>query len=481
MQKLIISIALLTLFTVGSAQVSADSIQAIIKREVAAGRGKCIIVGIIGSTGHRQVVAEGVLSDADPRKPDENTIFEIGSITKVFTALAMADMSLKGQLDINDPISEYLPTHIHSPTWNGREMTLRSLATHRSGMPRFAYNVYPQDVDEPWADYTADELYQYVSEFQPPDIDTVWRYSNTAYGLLGLILERITNKKLEKLLFDEITGPLRLRNTVITLTRQQKQNAAVGHAETGSVVGFTRLGAISAGGALHSNVKDLLTFAAANIAVIPTNLYPAMQLTHVVQAKKDGNDTYSTMGWTLSNDNEKELLFKDGGMPGFRSFLGIDKINKRAVVVIANSNNSVTDIGRHLLDSTRKIEPYQYTWHVLDTLRQITKLSGIDEAITLYSELKLNKSPQFVFNEAQLNYLGTELRKQGKIGDAIKLFQLNAQEYPRSAAAVENIAETYRLQKAQEKAIMYYQQALALDPGNAHYKFMLERLDKLQK
>jgi hypothetical protein len=85
-----------------------------------------------------------------------------------------------------------------------------------------------------------------------------------------------------------------------------------------------------------------------------------MELTHILRAKKDGNDTYTTMGWTLSNNNGSYLLFKDGGMPGFRSFLGIDKINKIGVVVLSNSNNSVTDIGRHILDSNRIVEPYQY-------------------------------------------------------------------------------------------------------------------------
>ena len=84
-----------------------------------------------------------------------------------------------------------------------------------------------------------------------------------------------------------------------------------------------------------------------------------MELTHVLQAKKDGDDTFTTMGWTLVNV-DGYLLFKDGGMPGYRTFLGIDKKNKIGVVVLSNSNNTVTDIGRYILEPNRKIDPYIY-------------------------------------------------------------------------------------------------------------------------
>ena len=80
---------------------------------------------------------------------------------------------------------------------------------------------------------------------------------------------------------------------------------------------------------------------------ITTDLLPALQLTHVLQAKKDGNDTYTTMGWTLANDGGRDLLFKDGGTPGYRTFLGFDKERKIGVVVLSNTDNSVTDIGWH--------------------------------------------------------------------------------------------------------------------------------------
>src|SRR5690242_1101299 len=112
MQRSLLLILFFITSNVVTAQIPGDSIRSIIKREVVAGRGKSIIVGIVDSTGNRQIFAEGVISDNDPRKPDENTLYEIGSITKVFTSLLLAQMSLDHQLNINDPISKYLPKNV---------------------------------------------------------------------------------------------------------------------------------------------------------------------------------------------------------------------------------------------------------------------------------------------------------------------------------------------------------------------------------
>ncbi|MBC7850853.1 MAG: serine hydrolase [Chitinophagaceae bacterium] len=479
MKKYLI-ISLLTIATyTSSGQISIDSIKAIIKHEVAAKRAKGIIVGIVDSLGRRQIVAEGVVSDSDRRLPDSNTLFEIGSITKVFTSLLLADMSLKHQLTIDDPISKYLPKTVRAPIRNGKEISLLSLSTHRSGMPRFPHNVDPRNPDHPYADYTVDRLYEYVSTFEPPfDIDSRWQYSNIAYGLLGTILEKVAQKNYEDLVVERICRPLNMSNTFISLTASEMSNVAIGHAETGTPTAFTDLGAIEAGGALRSNVADLLTFAEANLGLNRTELYPAMQLTHLLRAKKDGNDTYTTMGWTLSNDNGKYHLFKDGGMPGYRSFIGIDTINKIGVIVLANSNNSVSDIGWHLLDSSRKIESYKYPWALLDTMRSTIRIKGVDAAIELFHELKAAKNAFFVFNEAQLNYLGTELRRDNKIKDAIKIFELNITQYPESPSAYESLGETYRRNKNEKAGITYFEKAMKLDPQNLHWAFMLEKLKK---
>lgn len=478
MKKYIITAFLFTTAPVVFAQVPIDSIKAIIKREVANKRSKSIIVGIVDANG-RQIVAEGCKSDQNHTLPDGNTIYEIGSITKVFTSLVLADMSLKHQLNLTDPISKFLPKTVKTPVRNGKEISLLSLSTHRSGMPRFPYNVDPKNLEQPYADYTVDKLYEYVSHFEPPfDIDTKWKYSNVAYGLLGNILTLAAKKDFETLITEEICKPLNLNNTVISLTAKQKSNLATGHAETGTAVGLTDLGAIGPGGSIRSTVNDLLTFAEANLGIIKTNLSPAIELTHLPQAKKDGNDTYTTMGWTLASDDGKNLLFKDGGMPGYCTFLGIDKKNKIGVVVLSNSNNSVSDIGRHILDAQHHVEPYKYPWALLDTLRTTNTTKGTDTAIALYHQLKTSDDAFFTFNENQLNYLGVELRKVGRAKEALKFFTLNAHEYPDTTLVYESLGEIYKRNKNTKMALENFEKARKLDPENPHWTYLIQNTEK---
>ncbi|MGB8191677.1 MAG: serine hydrolase domain-containing protein, partial [Chitinophagaceae bacterium] len=243
MKRFLLITTLLVAHYIACSQIPADSIKAIIKREVANKRSKSIVVGIIDASG-RQIYSEGIVSDQKPVHPDGNTVYEIGFITKVFASVLLAEMSLKHQLNLTDPISKYLPASVKSPVRNGREITLLSLSTHRSGMPRFPYNPYPKDIDNPYADYTEETLFAYVSGFQPDyDFDTRWRYSNVAYGLLGNILSRIAKKDFESITLETICRPLNMRWTAIS-TKQMIANMAKGHAVTGEPTVSLELGAL---------------------------------------------------------------------------------------------------------------------------------------------------------------------------------------------------------------------------------------------
>ncbi|MCH5717904.1 serine hydrolase domain-containing protein [Niabella hibiscisoli] len=287
MRQYIILALLLTGTIPAFCQLPADQISTILKDAVNSKRSKSIIVGIIDSTG-RSIYSEGVLSDQNPAKPDANTIYEIGSITKVFTSLILADMSLEGQLRLEDSISKFLPAQVKVPVKNGKEITLLNLSTHTSTFPRFPFNVDPANPDAPYADYSISKLYEYLSAYQPDmDFGTKWRYSNTAYGLLGNILTTIAGEKdYERLIIDSICKPLKMKSTVVTLTPALLKNTATGHSEWGQPVGFLHLSSLDGAGAFLSNVNDLLSFATANLGWTQSDLYPAMELTHKSQIKK---------------------------------------------------------------------------------------------------------------------------------------------------------------------------------------------------
>lgn len=457
-----------------SAQVSPERIRAILKQEVEARRSKSIIVGIIDANG-RQVFAEGILSDENPMPPDSNTVYEIGSITKVFTSLLLAQMSMNHQLNLSDPIAQFLPPAVLSPRRNDKEITLLSLATHRSGFPRNAYNLDPQNPDNPFTDYSLAQLHAFVSGVRlNRDIDSRWQYSNIGYTLLGQILASAGHKTYEDLVLDKICAPLKLSNTWFKTPKGQKPTIAQGYTEYGKPAAAWDLLPLAGGGGLRSTVKDMLRFAAANMGMVPSELQPAMDLCHEQQSKKDGTDEYMSLGWTINKAEGREIVYKDGGTGGYRSFLGIDKIHQRAVVVLCNSNNGVTDIGLHLLDSNLRLKPYHYPWTLLDTLRNTMEQKGLEAGLALYRELKASGNESFLFNEHQLNQLGNEWRRAKKIKGAIKIFELNRQEYPQSAMVYESLAETYRRNGQKQKAIAYLEQAQKLEPDNQRWTWLLQ-------
>jgi D-alanyl-D-alanine-carboxypeptidase/D-alanyl-D-alanine-endopeptidase len=459
-----------------SAQLPGDSIKVLIKREVAARRSKSIIVGIVSPSG-RQIFSEGSMSDDKDMRPDSNTVYEIGSITKIFTSLLLADMSLRNEVDVNDPVSKYLPADVKTPSRNGKQITLLSLSTNRSGLPRDAYNINSKDPDNPYADYTEKELYEFISNYElSRDVNERWSYSNIGYSLLGHVLTIAAKRKYETLLNERICRVLKLRSTFLSAGKTSDVQIAQGHTECGQPTGAWDF-PLPGGGGLRSNMSDMLAFAAANLGLIKSDLLQAMKMTHILQAKKDGNDTYTTMGWTLWNQDGKYLLFKDGGTGGYRTFLGIDTNRKVGVVVLSSSNNSVADIGWHILDPSHKVEPYKYTWWLLDTLRSEIKSKGVDGTIALYERLKTQiDSSLIIFNEAQLNNLGREMIRQKRIDEAIKIFELNLKEYPKSVTACESLAEGYKYKGDYTNALTCFKKALELDPQNLHFSFMIDDL-----
>jgi len=131
---------------------------------------------------------------------DGNTIFEVGSVTKVFTSLLLADMAQRGQVALTDPVAKSTCLlGLKMPERNGRQISLEDLATHTSGLPRLPSNLSPKDAANPYADYSIEQLYQFLSGYQlTRDIGPQYEYSNLGGGLLGHVLARRAGMDSEK-------------------------------------------------------------------------------------------------------------------------------------------------------------------------------------------------------------------------------------------------------------------------------------------
>src|SRR5205823_14852796 len=143
----------------------------------------------------------------------------IGSISKVFTSLLLSDMVQRGEVALTDPIAKYLPAGVKVPERGGRSITLVDLSTHTSGLPRLPSNLNPKDQSNPYADYSVEQLYQFLSSYTlPRDIGAMYEYSNLGGGLLGHVLARRAGTDYETLMVSRIAGPLNMSSTRIVLS-----------------------------------------------------------------------------------------------------------------------------------------------------------------------------------------------------------------------------------------------------------------------
>jgi serine-type D-Ala-D-Ala carboxypeptidase/endopeptidase len=331
-----------------------DIRQILVDRIDAQRQGVGIVVGVIGPEG-RRVVAYGHLEKGDPRALNGDTVFEIGSATKVFTSLLLAEMVERGEVALDDPVSKYLPSGVKMPERNGRSITLIDLATHTSGLPPIPTNMTWKDPANPYADYSVELLYQFLSTYQlTRDIGSQYAYSNLGGGLLGHVLARRAGMDYETLVRSRICDPLGMNSTRITLSPEMKARLAVGHNQGLESVENWDLPTLAGAGALRSTANDMLTFLAANLGYVKSPLAPAMAAMLKVRRPTGQPGLEVALGWHIWTANGKEIVWHNGGTGGYRSFIGFDPKARIGVVALSNTFTAVgvDDIGRHLLDAS---------------------------------------------------------------------------------------------------------------------------------
>ena len=286
-----------------------------------------------------------------------NTVFEIGSITKVFTAALLADMVERGEVRLEDPVERYLPGFARVPRRKGKQITLLDLATQFSGLPPLPGNMNPKDPTNPYADYSVDQLYAFLAEYQlTRDIGEQFEYSNLGLGLLGHALALRAGRSYEQLLRERILDPLDMKDTRIVLSRSMRRRLAQGHDEAGAKTSSWDLPTLAGAGALRSTASDMLKFLAANLERPTRRVTKALALTQ--RARRDISGPMKIgLGWQILNPFGRTIVWHNGGTGGYRAFIGFDQETQRAAVVLSNQSVSADDIGLHILEPRLPLTP----------------------------------------------------------------------------------------------------------------------------
>ncbi|HWI85305.1 MAG TPA: serine hydrolase [Sphingomonas sp.] len=298
--------------------------------------GEGIVVGVADASGHRTFTR----GPAGEKAFDSNTVFEVGSMSKVFTSLLLADMAIRGEVSIDDPAEKYLPAGATMPSRNGRKITLRDLASHYSGLPRLPDNMTFADPDDPYADYDAKKLLAFLTGYTlTRDIGSQFEYSNLGAGLLGYLLARAANGDYETLLRQRITGPLGMGDTAITLTPALQARFAAGHDQYLRAAKPWQLAALAGAGAIRSTSDDLLKFLDAAMGKQKTPLAPAFarMLADRRPISADPSGPEIGLGWLIFPAPSGEIVFHNGGTGGFRTAMAYQPATGRAAVVLTNA------------------------------------------------------------------------------------------------------------------------------------------------
>lgn len=329
---------------------------ALIKSRVDDGRAAGIVLGVMEADGSTRVVAYG---DPGPgaQPLSANSVFEIGSITKVFTSTVLADMAQKGEVKLDDPVQMHAPPGLNVPARNGKQITLRSLAEQNSGLPRMPSNFEPADPANPYADYRAAQLNAFLAGYElKRDPGETFEYSNLGVGLLGHILATKAGTSYEALVTQRILTPLGMTMTGQTLSPAMRAALVKGHAPTGELAANWDMDVLVGAGGLRSNMTDMLKFLDANLGEPKNDLERAMRMAQ--QPTSTASGPKIGLNWIAQDmPGGAQVVWHNGGTGGYGTFIGLDQKRGVGVVLLANTSGVPQDIAMHLFDPTLPLTP----------------------------------------------------------------------------------------------------------------------------
>ena len=326
-----------------------EAVREILRQRIeVAGRGVGYVVALVDEAGVR-VVSYGHATSGEERPVDGDTVFQVGSVTKVFTSLLLAQMAARGEVRLEDPIALYAPPSVTTP--RAKEITLLHLARHTAGFMSFADNLDSTDAEHPMDAPTNDEMFAAL-DLLPMRAATGVHHSYSSYGmaLLGELLARRAGTDFESAVRTRILEPLGMTRSGFALTPQLRAEHATGHTGRGKPRPLAEARGMLGAGALRSTANDLARFVQAHLGLRDSELAGPMRATQRTGADRQRPDLPMGLGWFHAELPGNRIVHHAGSTPGFSAYVGMDVERRHGVVVLGNSDHDVTNLGLHLLD-----------------------------------------------------------------------------------------------------------------------------------
>lgn len=403
-------------------------------------------------------------------KPD--TKFRLGSITKQFTSILIMQLVEEGKIKLDGKLSDYVPDY---PKEAGEKVTVFHLLNHTSGIP--SYTGLPKFFEEKSRDpYSPDEFiktfWEMDFEFEP---GSKYRYNNSGYFLLGVIIEKVTGKPYEKVLQEKILEPLGLKDSGYDHheTILERRAAAYEKSPGGYVnAAYLDMSLPYAAGSLYSTVEDLYKW--------DQVLYTDKLISN--QSKKKMFTPFLNnyaFGWTVRKIKVADgidsisVIAHGGGINGFNTLITRLVDDKHLIVLLNNTGG--TNLGEMSNNITNILYNQPFDLPKMPLSKVLSDAKSESELVNSINEYKKSKE-KFAVNEREINNLGYQMLESGKLEEAIHIFKFNVDTYPKSANTYDSLGEAYLTKGEKEKAIQLYKKALEVNPRLESAKNMLKKL-----
>jgi CubicO group peptidase (beta-lactamase class C family) len=422
------------------------------------------------------------VKDLQTREPmTVDSLFHMASVSKSFTAAAVLQLAGTGRLDLDRPVTAYLPYfRVDDP--RGGKITIRRLLTHTAGLPIGG--------DGQWDDRQYDDgaVERYVKGLASLKLVSApgekFQYSNVGYRILADAVAKASGSPFEDYVKRNILDPLGMTASDFLRARTDPGLRASAHVfglrpQVSDVYPYNRIHAGSAN--LESNAREMARWAMAGLnrgllqgrRILPEAAYDLM---FAPQARRNER-VAAGMGWFLSEHRGLRTVLCDGQDLGARSCVILLPERSLAVAVIANYDLApAVETAFGTIDILLGFEPERPPVPIKIPVGEAILAGGAPAAIRVYRDLRKAHPDEYAAGEDQLNDLGYTLLKAGRPADAVVLLGLNAEEFPGSSNAFDSLGEAYLAAGNKERAEASYRKSLQLDPGNANAARRLSKL-----
>lgn len=414
-----------------------------------------------------------------PNQPD--TKFRLGSITKQFTSMIILQLVEQGKLKLDGKITEYLPDYPHK---TGDKITIHHLLTHTSGIP--GYTEFPNFFRDMSRNPSSPEAFVKLFAdsallFEP---GAKFSYSNSGYFLLGVIIEKITGKPYEQVLQENILGPLNMNSTGYDHHSAILKKRASGYEKDGGSyinAAYLDMSLPYSAGALYSTVEDLYLW---DQALYTDRLLPKKTRDLLFAPYIPAFGGGYGYGWGIAkvpigqSSDSVMVIEHGGGINGFNTLISRIPSEQDLVVLLNNTGAARLAAISRAIRGILYDKPYDLPKRsIADAVLAAIMEHGIASGLEQYNDLKQNHADTYALHEGEMNAAGYRLLQVNKVKEAIEVFKLNVDAFPKSSNVYDSLGEAYMVDGDKELAIKNYQKSVELDPNNLNGIKALKRLE----